>query len=160
MDILSIKNAMTQAIQKARETMSKDLGGPFGASIIDKAGNIISVASNVVLGNHDPTAHAEINAIRSACSTLKTHDLSGCTLVTTSYPCPMCLGAIMWSNISKVIYGCSLDDAKHIGFRDDLMYHFIQDGMHNEKILLFEQLYQKECLDLFKSYHELNKVIY
>jgi guanine deaminase len=155
-----IDKGMRLAIEKAEETMNKDLGGPFGASVISKSGEVISVSSNSVLGDHDPTAHAEINAIRKACQVLKTHDLTDYILVTTSYPCPMCLGAIMWSNIKEVIYGCRLDDAKGIGFRDDLMYDFIKMDMKNKDILVLEEVQRNSCLKLFKSYHEQNKTLY
>jgi len=155
-----IDQGMTLAISEARKTMNKDLGGPFGAAVINQKGDVISVSSNSVLGDHDPTAHAEINAIRKACSILKTHDLSGHILITTSYPCPMCLGAIMWSNIKEVIYGCRLKDAKDIGFRDDLMYDFIKKDMKDKKILHLEEHERDTCLKLFKSYHEDNKTIY
>lgn len=87
-----IKDVMDKAIAEAKKTMNADVGGPFGAAIIDSNGKIISVASNSVLKDHDPTAHAEMNAIRMAGEQLGTHDLTGCTLVTTAYPCPMCLG--------------------------------------------------------------------
>lgn len=80
-----IKDVMQKAIEQAQKTMNDDIGGPFGAAIIDKDGKIISVSSNSVLNDHDPTAHAEINAIRQAGIALGTHDLSGCTLVTTAY---------------------------------------------------------------------------
>mgnify|MGYP001400056088 CR=1 FL=1 len=155
-----IEKAMMMAIKKAEETMHEDLGGPFGAAIIHENGDIISVASNSVLGDHDPTAHAEINAIRKACNLLNTHDLSGYILITTSYPCPMCLGAIMWANIKHMVYGCSLDDAKNIGFRDDLMYNFINEGMKDEDILKVDQSLRDSCVKLFQTYHDLDKEIY
>lgn len=160
MQIEHIEKAMLLAIEKAQETMHEDLGGPFGAAIINEQGDILSVASNSVLGDHDPTAHAEINAIRKACDMLHTHDLSSYILVTTSYPCPMCLGAIMWSNISHLVYGCSLEDAKEIGFRDDLMYHFIQDGMKHQEILRIDESHRSLCIKLFKDYHDAHKKIY
>lgn len=156
----NIKKAMDSAILKAEETMNEDLGGPFGATVMSKEGKIISVSSNSVLGDHDPTAHAEINAIRQACQILKTHDLSDYVLVTTSFPCPMCLGAIMWSNIKEVIYGCRLKDAESIGFRDDLMYDFIKMDMKDKSVLEISEAERKECLRLFKSYHDQNKEIY
>jgi len=155
-----IKNAMHQAIVKANATMNEDLGGPFGASIMDKDGKIIAVSSNSVLFDHDPTAHAEINVIREACHNLKTHDLSDYILVTTAYPCPMCLGAILWANIKEVIYGCRLNDAKSIGFRDDLMYDFIKMDMKDQKILKISELEREKCLELFNAYHIQNKEIY
>ena len=89
---------MQLGIDKARETMNKNYGGPFGAVIV-KDNQVIAISSNSVLKDNDPTAHAEINAIREACHKLKTYDLTGCVLYATGYPCPMCLSAIIWSNI-------------------------------------------------------------
>ena len=96
---------MKKAIERARETMNKNWGGPFGAAVIDSDGNIVAVSSNSVLKDNDPTAHAEVNAIREACKKLGTYDLSGCILYATGYPCPMCLSAIIWANVSKVYFG-------------------------------------------------------
>ena len=110
---------MKEAIEEARKTMNLNYGGPFGA-MITKDNKIIAIASNTVLKDNDPTAHAEINAIRKAGEVLNTHDLSGCTLYATGYPCPMCLSAIIWSNIKEVFYGTNLEDAANIGFRDEL----------------------------------------
>ena len=93
---------MQMAIDEARRTMNLDFGGPFGALIIDEDNKVIAISSNTVLKDHDPTAHAEINAIRKATKALNTHDLSGCTHYTTAYPSPMGLGAIIWSNNKKV----------------------------------------------------------
>lgn len=154
------KKLMQAAIDEARVTMNQDFGGPFGALIIDKNGKIIAVASNTVLKDHDPTAHAEINAIRKATKVLNTHDLSDCTLYTTAYPCPMCLGAIIWSNIKEVIYGCKESDADEIGFRDDFIYKFIENGRKNIKILSLEERERENCLTLFKEYKEKNKQLY
>ena len=101
---------MKLGIEEARKTMNMNMGGPFGAVIVDKDDNVVAVASNTVLASHDPTAHAEVNAIRKAGEKLGTHDLSGCKLYATGYPCPMCLSAIIWSNIKTVYYGTNLDD--------------------------------------------------
>lgn len=117
---------MRKGYIRARNTLQKDYGGPFGACVV-KDGKVISVGSNLVLKNNDPTAHAEIVAIRRACRKLKTYDLSGCELYATSYPCPMCLSAIIWANIKKVYYGTDLRDAEKIGFRDDFIYNFIKN---------------------------------
>lgn len=152
--------AMNKAISLARKTMFDDEGGPFGAAVLDSKGKIIGLASNSVLSENDPTAHAEINAIRQACQVLKTHDLTGCTLVTTSYPCPMCLGAIIWANIKEIVYGCRLEDAEAIGFRDDFIYKFIKDGNKDKKILKLSESFRDECLELFKEYKENDKIIY
>jgi len=153
-------NAMELAVARARETMNRDLGGPFGAAVIDAKGNVIAVESNLVLGSHDPTAHAEINAIRQACRILGTHDLNGCTLYASSYPCPMCLGAVMWANIKTVYYGCRPEDAAAIGFRDDFMYDFIREGCGDTSVLLLEEQSRESCLQLFEEYSQKEKPLY
>ena len=149
---------MNLGIEEARKTMNENIGGPFGAVITDKDGNVISVASNTVLGSYDPSAHAEINAIRKAGQVLKTHDLSGCKIYATGYPCPMCLSAIIWANIKEVYYGTDLSDAEKIGFRDDFIYEYLKGN--NKEILSIEQLNHDECLELFKEYSDKNKEIY
>lgn len=151
------KEVMNLAIKEAEKTMTKDIGGPFGAAIV-KNGKVITVASNTVLGSHDPTAHAEVNAIRKASEKLETHDLSGCTLYATGYPCPMCLSAIIWANIKEVYYGTDLKAAEEIGFRDDYIYDFINNN--DEGILSIKNISKEECLELFKKYTEQNKEIY
>jgi guanine deaminase len=118
------KKFLRRAIEIADNGIEND-GGPFGA-LITKDGRIISEAYNRVVLNHDPTAHAEIIAIRQASDYLNTHDLSECTLYTSCEPCPMCLGAIYWSGIKKVIYGCDRKDAEAAGFSDKLIYDEIQ----------------------------------
>lgn len=157
---LDIKGSdnMKEAISEARRTMNENIGGPFGA-MITKDDKIISVSSNTVLGDNDPTAHAEINAIRKACKALNTYDLSGCTIYATGYPCPMCLSAIMWANIKDVYYGTNLNDAEAIGFRDDFIYDFIRNGNKGD-ILNIKNINRDECLELFKEYQEKNKTIY
>lgn len=151
------KEVMNLAIKEAEKTMTKDIGGPFGAAIV-KNGKVITVASNTVLGSHDPTAHAEVNAIRKASEKLQSHDLSGCTLYATGYPCPMCLSAIIWANIKEVYYGTDLKAAEEIGFRDDYIYDFIKNN--DEGILSIKNISKEECLELFKKYKEQNKEIY
>lgn len=151
---------MTLAIQQARKTMNDGIGGPFGAAIVDSKGNIIAVNSNRVLCDHDPTAHAEITAIREACTKLGTHDLSGCVMYATGYPCPMCLGAMIWANIKKCYYGCAPTDAEEIGFRDDFIYRFIKDDCKDVEIMEFTEEQREQCLALFKEYHEKEKEIY
>ena len=151
---------MTLGINQARKTMNANKGGPFGAVITDKKGNIISISSNLVLETYDPTAHAEINAIREASKKLKTHDLSNCILYATGYPCPMCLSAIIWANIQTVYYGTNVNEAEEIGFRDDFIYNFIQDGLQDKTILEIEEKNRQDCLVLFKEYQEQSKEIY
>lgn len=151
---------MQLAIDEARRTMNLNFGGPFGALIIDGNGNIIAIASNSVLKDHDPTAHAEMNAIRKAAKRLQTHDLSNCILYTTAYPCPMCLGAIIWANIKKVYYGCEAKDADEIGFRDDFIYKFIEGKQQDINILDLTQQERNNCLTLFTEYISKNKELY
>ena len=155
-----MNDAMKRGIAEARRTMNQNDGGPFGASIIDKNGTVIAVASNTVLKDHDPTAHAEVNAIRKAGEVLGTHDLSGCVLYATGFPCPMCLSAIIWANIQKVYYGCTPKDAEAKGFRDDFIYRFIQDGFEDSSILDLEELDRTQCMELFEEYAQANKAIY
>ena len=148
---------------QAEVTMKLGKGGPFGAAIIDKDGNIITVASNTVLESHDPTAHAEINAIRQAGQILGTHDLSGYTLYATGYPCPMCMSAIIWANIKKVIYACPVQDAEQIGFRDDFIYKFIETKCLNKAILDVEWAGPESrsmCKMMYLNYELDNKEMY
>lgn len=150
---------MNLGIEKARETMKQNIGGPFGA-VIAKDGKIISVSSNKVLANNDPTAHAEIEAIREACKKMKTYDLSGCELYATGYPCPMCLSAIIWANI-KTVYVCGLPiDAEKIGFRDDFIYKFIKKNNDDNAVLEIKELDREPAQRLYSEYAMMNKVIY
>ena len=125
-------------------------GGPFGAVIVDKNGTIIAKANNRVLASHDPTAHAEINAIREACQKLQRHDLSDCTLYTSCEPCPMCLSAIIWANLKEVYYGCTKKDAASIGFRDDMIYEYLKGN--KKDLLSLHPMDREECLSSFRQY--------
>ena len=111
---------MRKAIELAEKNVDNG-GGPFGA-VIARDGKIIATGVNRVTANHDPTAHAEVSAIRAACKELGTFDLSGCEIYTSCEPCPMCLGAIYWSHIGKMYFGNDKVDAKHIGFDDSFIY--------------------------------------
>ena len=157
-EMIFMEDKMIMAINEAKRTMNEDKGGPFGAVITDLDGNVISVASNLVLESHDPTAHAEVMAIRKASEKLGTHDLSGCILYATGYPCPMCLSAIIWANIKKVYYGTNLKEAEEIGFRDDFIYEYLNGN--NKDALDIEQLNHDECIELFNEYKDKNKEIY
>ena len=147
---------MKIAKELSEENLKNGLGGPFGACIV-KSGKIIGKGSNQVLSNNDPTAHAEIMAIRDACKNSNTYDLSGCELYTSCYPCPMCLSAIIWSNIKKVYYGNTKEDAKNIGFRDDDIYDYIKnltDKNENNNILSLECIDREETIKAFNSFSE------
>lgn len=132
------KKFMESAVNEAQKNVTSHDGGPFGTVIV-KNGEIIAKGRNHVLLDDDPTAHGEIYTIRKACKKLGTHDLSGCELYTNAYPCPMCLGAIIWSNIKTCYYGNTPEDATKIGFRDDNIYQFIKDDLQDDKILNLEQ---------------------
>jgi tRNA(Arg) A34 adenosine deaminase TadA len=134
-------------------------GGPFGAVIV-KGGKVIAEAHNMVVLTNDPTAHAEILAIRQASEILKSHDLNECTLYTSCEPCPMCLGAIYWAGISKVIYACDRTDAERAGFSDKLIYEEIKLDPSKRKIsfIRFSDCGGKE---VFRKWDELeNKIRY
>lgn len=107
--------------------------GPFGA-VVTKNGEIIAEANNMVVLSHDPTAHAEVLAIRKACEIMKSHHLSGCVIYASCEPCPMCLGAIYWSGIRKVVYASDRNDAASSGFSDSLIYDEIVLDPANRKI--------------------------
>lgn len=141
---------MRLAIEEARKGISNGDGGPFG-SIIVKDGVIVGRGHNMVLKNHDATAHGEISAIKAAGDRLRTHDLSGTVIYTTGEPCPMCLCACMWANISHIYYGCTIDDNEKIGFRDEKFNSLL--GI-NRDILnqMMSEVGREECLKLFDDY--------
>lgn len=149
---------MEIAKNAAENGMNLNEGGPFGAVITDKDGNIISTGNNQVLKNNDPTAHAEIMAIRNACKKLNTYDLSNYILYTSCEPCPMCLSAIIWSNIKEIYYACTREDAANIGFRDDLIYEYLKGN--NKDFINLKQIDRDECISLFEKYQDENKTIY
>ncbi|MCR5564660.1 MAG: nucleoside deaminase [Gammaproteobacteria bacterium] len=141
---------MRMAITEAKKGINKGEGGPFGAVIV-KDGVVVAKAHNTVLKNHDATCHGEVNAIRKASKKLNTFDLSGCEIYTTGEPCPMCLGAILWSNISKVYYGCNILDTEDIGFRDNKFYSMTDE----EKSEFIKELDRKQCLKLYDYYKSI-----
>ena len=142
---------MKEAKELAEENLTTNAGGPFGACVV-KDGEIIGRGSNKVISENDPTAHAEINAIREACKNIGSHDLSGCELYTSCYPCPMCLSAIIWANIKKVYYGNTKEDAAEIGFRDEFIYEYIKNGNSNADVLSLESMDREETIKAFEEY--------
>jgi guanine deaminase len=146
-DKLLLERSLRLAIESIEEG-----GGPFGA-LITKDGNIISEANNRVVLSHDPTAHAEILAIRKASSALKTHDLSGCVIYSSCEPCPMCLGAIYWSGIRKVVYGYDRKEASKAGFSDDLIYKEISLAPAARK-LIFKHIPNAGKEDVFSKWEK------
>ncbi len=127
-------------------------GGPFGAVIV-KGDKIISSAHNSVIESKDPTAHAEINAIRESSKILNTNDLSDCVLYASTEPCPMCLSAIIWSNIKDVYYLNTKEDADEIGFRDKKIYDYIK-GKNN--ILNMHHINSNEGKEIFDNFKNIN----
>lgn len=139
---------MKEAIKEAYDGIQAKDGGPFGTVIVRK-GIIVGRGHNRVLAKKDPTCHGEMEAIRDACKNLGTHDLCGCELYTTAEPCPMCLGATLWSNITTLYYGCNRKDTDEIGFRDERFYDYL-DGKN--ELLKQEEVDREACLELFQDY--------
>lgn len=154
---------MKIAKELSDDNLKTNAGGPFGACVV-KNGEIIGKGSNHVLKNNDPTAHAEIMAIRDACKNINSYDLSGCELYTSCYPCPMCLSAIIWSNIKKVYYGNTKEDAANIGFRDDFIYNYISQlakETENSDILELKEMDRDETIKSFNEFsNKSDKTIY
>lgn len=154
---------MKIAKELSEDNLKTNAGGPFGACIV-KDGIIIGRGSNHVLSDNDPTAHAEIMAIRDACRNINSYDLSNCEIYTSCYPCPMCLSAIIWANIEKVYYGNTKEDAANIGFRDDIIYNYIRkisDNVNDDEILNLECIDREETIKAFNKFKEKNdKTIY
>lgn len=140
---------MKRANELAKYSMDNNKGGCFG-SVIVKDGVIVGEGYNTVTSDNDPTRHGEINAIKNTCKNMRTFDLSGCELYTSAYPCPMCLGAIMWANIKTVYYGATAQDTGNIGFRDDFMYEWLNNK--NEDSLRLIELDRKECVEVQKMW--------
>ena len=138
---------MLRAIELSIQS-AKSQGGPFGAVVV-KNDEIISEGNNQVTANNDPTAHAEIVAIRNACKKLNDFFLKGCDLYTSCEPCPMCLAAIYWSHIDKIFYANTRMDAKNIDFDDSLIYSEIKKEINDRKIKM-KQMNRNEALEAFK----------
>lgn len=150
---------MKVAIKEAKEGITQGHGGPFGAVIV-KDGKIIGQGHNHVVANNDPTCHGEVDAIRNACKNINSFDLKGADIYTTGEPCPMCLSAILWSNIEHIYYGCSIQENDMIGFRDEIFYKnlSISTKKMKEKIT---QIDHDECLKLFNQYMKIkDKTMY
>ena len=150
---------MKLAIEEARKGFTSNHGGPFGAVIV-KDGEVIASAHNEVLTSHDPTAHAEVLAIRKACAILESHDLADCEIYSTSEPCPMCFSAIHWSRLKKLHLGTTRDDVANIGFDDSLIYDILSG---KAKVVQTEiiNVDRESCLELLKEWDaKPDKVLY
>lgn len=142
---------MRMAIEKSIESVQNG-GGPFGAVIV-KDGEVVAVASNSVTIDNDPTAHAEVNAIRQACRKLGTFDLSGCEIYASCEPCPMCLASIYWARIDKLYYANTKSDADKIGFSDNFIYEEFAKPESERSIKVVSML-RDEALEAFKKWEE------
>lgn len=140
------KKYMQMALDEAYEGIENGDGGPFGAVVVLN-GEVIGKGHNCVIKKGDPTMHGEISAIRDACKHLGTHSLEGAEIYTTAEPCPMCLGAILWANISCVYFGCNREDTEAIGFRDNAFYKMLAG-----EETICKEFEREKCLELFEQY--------
>ncbi len=142
-------NFLFEAVKEAKTGVENNDGGPFGAVIVRNE-EIIGRGHNKVLLKNDPTAHAEIEAIRDACKNINSFDLSGCEIYVTAKPCPMCFGAIHWARIDRVYYGVTSQDAAKIGFDDEKFYKIIKGEIPDN--IEFIHIECKECLEIFNEW--------
>ena len=150
---------MREAIRISVAKMRANCGGPFGAVIVRK-GKVVGRGWNQVTSTNDPTAHAEVTAIRDACRRLKTFALDDCELYTSCEPCPMCLAAIYWARLRRVYYGNTRKDAAKIDFDDDLIYREVAAPIAKRKIPM-KQLLRTEALAAFKEWaNKADKIAY
>ena len=150
---------MQRAIELSEMGMQAGNGGPFGCVIV-KNGKIVGEGFNQVTSTNDPTAHAEVVAIRNACKNLNTFQLEGCEIYTSCEPCPMCLGAIYWARPEKIYYANSREDAKAIGFDDSFIYDEIPLAMHQRKIPMINLNNQEAKLVFNKWQNKVDKTEY
>jgi len=143
---------MQKAIALATENVTRGLGGPFGAVIV-RAGEVIATGVNRVTANNDPTAHAEVQAIRAACAALNTFQLNGCEVYTSCEPCPMCLAALYWSRCAAIYYGNTAVDAANIGFDDAFLYEEMQKPIAARSIPI-RQLLPEQAIVSFQTWRD------
>jgi tRNA(Arg) A34 adenosine deaminase TadA len=141
---------MRRAISLAQQGIDRGAGGPFGAVIV-KDGEIVGEGFNCVTSTNDPTAHAEVVAIRNACQNLNSFQLDGCILYTSCEPCPMCLGAIYWARPLRVFYAATREDAAQIGFDDQFIYEEIEKNFEHRQMKLVN-LMRDEGLTVFENW--------
>jgi tRNA(Arg) A34 adenosine deaminase TadA len=148
MEMQEHEKFMRMAIELSEHNVKQGVGGPFGAVIV-KDGMVVARSANMVVPQNDPTAHAEISAIRLACQELGTYNLQGCVIYTSCEPCPMCLGAIYWAHIDTIYYGNTKTDAAAIGFDDHFIYQELERPVHQRKLQIV-QLLHNEALPVFQ----------
>jgi tRNA(Arg) A34 adenosine deaminase TadA len=150
---------MRQAIARSRQNIDDNIGGPFAALVV-REGEIIATGTNRVTSDNDPTAHAEMVAIRRACAKLGRFHLHGCDLYTSCEPCPMCLGAIYWAHLDRIYYANTRDDAAQIGFDDALIYKELNAPLDNRQIPTV-QLLAEEAISVFEAWEaKVDKIRY
>jgi guanine deaminase len=150
---------MARAIQLSINNVQSGRGGPFGAVVV-KDGNIVAEGANLVTATNDPTAHAEVLAIREACKKLGVFDLEGCEIYSSCEPCPMCLGAIYWARLARVYFANAAADASKIGFDDSLIYREIAQP-HSQRQIPMIQLMREQALAAFRAWeNKPNKIEY
>ena len=150
---------MSRVIELSRESMNSMNGGPFGALVV-RGTEIISEGTNSVTPWNDPTAHAEIVAIRRACTALKTFQLSDCEIYSSCEPCPMCLSAIYWARIDKVYYANTRRDAARIAFNDEFIYREVALPVGRRKLVM-KQILRSEALPAFMEWkRKADKILY
>ena len=154
------KKFLREAIKLAKEGMESNIGGPFGAVVV-KNGEIVGRGSNNVSSSNDPTAHAEVTAIRDACKNLKSFQLDDCTLYTSCEPCPMCFGAIYWARPTRVVYAATAEDADTIaGFDDSFIYEELAIAPEKRKIPAINAL-REEGVKVFEAWKaKEDKILY
>ena len=153
------ENYLNIAFEEAFKSLRTNIGGPFGAVVV-KDGKIIGIGGNQVISQNDPTAHAEIVAIREGCRNISNFDLSGAAIYATCEPCPMCLSAIYWANIKEVYYCLTRFQAEDIGFRDNHIYEEM-NLLPEERTLSFHQVSHPEAARLFREWTEKqDKMLY
>ena len=149
---MSDQDYLREAIALAKGGMQRGDGGPFGCVIV-KGGTIIGRGNNRVTSTNDPTAHAEVVAIRDACTALGDFQLTGCVLYTSCEPCPMCLGAIYWARPDRIVFACTREDAADAGFDDQLIYDELPLP-YAERRIRTEHLLREEGLTIFRAWKE------
>lgn len=150
---------LREAIRLARQAVESGSGGPFGAIVV-RDGEIVGKGSNRVTSSNDPTAHAEIVAIRDACRRLGSHQLTGCVIYCSCEPCPMCLGAIYWARPESIVYAASKDDAAQAGFDDTFIYSEMAKSPE-QRLIHARQIPLDERLDAFRDWeNQQNRIEY
>jgi guanine deaminase len=153
MEPIPERGPMERAIREARKNLRSLEGGPFGACIV-RDGEVLAVARNTVLRN-DATAHAEVNAIRKACRKLRTHDLTGAVIYSTTEPCPMCFSAVHWARIGAIVYGTNIRDARRTGFHELEISNRRLKALGRSPIVIVPDFMRRDCLALFEAWNGL-----